>query len=65
MSGNSKKWVAIAGGVLVVVAGALLKTMGDNHAVHTACEIALTVLGGLGFAAPVSILAPADKADKS
>jgi hypothetical protein len=65
MSGTAKKWIAIAGGVLFVVAGATLKWSGmathPHPMLHDDMEWLLFVLGALGITAPISIMAPGDK----
>lgn len=58
MSGNTKKYLAIGGGLLVAVAISLTQAMPDNHTVHTACDVALKFLALIGFTAPVSIMDP-------
>lgn len=59
MSGTQKKILAYCGAAAVLIAGALLKALPGNAGVHLGCEIALIVLGALGFTAPASILTPA------
>lgn len=65
MSGKTKKVLAILGAVAVGILGALVKAMPDNHTVHAVCEVAIPLLGALGFTFPVSIKAPDAPSDKS
>lgn len=67
MSGKTKKYLALGGGLLVAVAISLAQAMPDNHAVHTACDVALKFLALVGFTAPVSIMTPTnpDGSDKT
>jgi hypothetical protein len=61
MSGNTKKWLAVAGGILVALCIALMQGLPDNKTIHTVCEIALKFLALVGFTAPVSIMNPDPK----
>ena len=73
MSDKTKKILGIAGGVAVLICVALLNSAAASQhpAVHQTVEIILQVLAGLGFSAPVSIMAAksatpslADQAEK-
>lgn len=67
MSGKTKKYIALGGGILVLAAISVMKAMPANHTVHTVCEISLSILGALGFTAPISIMNPTnpDGSDKT